>query len=93
MICSNCFTPIDTSKEHYVLNGQTLCGACYENFFAPPAPNEVRWSYSCQSCEAYFSTRVPSGPKQERALRCPKCLSREIRRENACLLAQAVAGG
>jgi rRNA maturation endonuclease Nob1 len=43
----------------------------------------VTWQLTCHQCKSNFEVEAPSGPKEERALMCPLCGSRDIARVEA----------
>lgn len=51
------------------------------------------WEFECSNCHHAFTTDVPSGPKEERALRCPQCGCDEIRRTNIDSMEPIYCGG
>ena len=99
MKCTKCYEKIELNQEHYVLNGSPLCSVCYNKYFLPKGvidniqSNELRWEYQCQTCMAFFSIKVPIGPREERAVKCPMCKSNNLQRINKCQLSNTAAGG
>jgi DNA-directed RNA polymerase subunit RPC12/RpoP len=43
----------------------------------------VTWQLACRQCRANFEVEAPFGPKEERALKCPHCGSKDIGRIEA----------
>lgn len=58
-----------------------------------PDTSELKWDYECQVCKKLFSIKVPSGPKEERAVKCTACSSGDIIRVNVCKLSETAVGG
>lgn len=40
--------------------------------------NELQWEYDCLDCGLRFRIKVPKGPKDERAIKCPHCKSKNL---------------
>lgn len=38
MICEKCHRLIDAYREHYFLHGKSICGFCYDRYYAPKDP-------------------------------------------------------
>lgn len=55
--------------------------------------NELLWEYECWLCGARFSVKVPKGPAEERALRCPHCAEGTIVKISAAQQTEAFCGG
>jgi rRNA maturation endonuclease Nob1 len=43
----------------------------------------MTWDLTCRQCKSSFEVEVPFGPKEERALKCPHCGSKDIGRIEA----------
>jgi DNA-directed RNA polymerase subunit RPC12/RpoP len=55
--------------------------------------DELLWEYECNKCGSHFSVKVPKGPTEERALRCPHCHSDKIIKLTAYSPSEAFCGG
>lgn len=55
--------------------------------------NVLMWEYECHNCHTGFEIPVPRGPKEEQAIRCPECSSKDIRRLNAGRPPDPACGG
>jgi len=43
----------------------------------------VTWQITCRQCKSNFEVEAPFGPREERALRCPHCGSKDVERVEA----------
>jgi len=43
----------------------------------------LTWELTCRRCKSNFTVPVPSGPAEEKELKCPKCRSQQIERIEA----------
>ena len=53
----------------------------------------LRWEYECLKCRGKFEVEVPRGPKEEKAINCPVCKSKDIHRINVPDLLHTECGG
>ncbi|MBW1999767.1 MAG: hypothetical protein JRJ29_17625 [Deltaproteobacteria bacterium] len=53
----------------------------------------LMWEFECNNCHAKFETPVPRGPREERAIKCPECSSRDIKRLNEGKMSPTACGG
>jgi rRNA maturation endonuclease Nob1 len=53
----------------------------------------LTWELTCRRCKSDFEVPVPSGPTEEKKLRCPECGSHAFERRETILIAAPSCGG
>ena len=53
----------------------------------------IMWEYECHQCQSKFKVPVPRGPAEEKQIRCTKCGSMDITRENIDDMQVVFCGG
>lgn len=53
----------------------------------------LTWQMNCCECKFKFEVKVPKGPSEEKALRCPQCGSKNIQRAEETSTTPAQCGG
>lgn len=53
----------------------------------------IMWQMICNECKFNFEVQVPKGPTEEKLLKCPRCGSKHIQRNEPSSTVAAQCGG